>query len=111
MRINYTITTTSCPNCGKTLKVENTLLYLLLVMLFFPIAIIYGIYFWGRLSLESKLAFIPTVGNPFKTCSKCGAKVRINDKMLYKELSPDQRYIYNNRAIFHTCYITKAKND
>lgn len=108
MRINYTITTKSCPNCGKTLKMENTLVYLLLAILFFPLAIVYGIYFWGRASLEGKLAYIPSVGNPFKMCSKCGAKVRVKDKMLYEELSPSQRYIYENRAVFQTCYITKA---
>lgn len=108
MRIKYTITTKSCPNCGKTLKMENTLVYLLLAILFFPLAIIYGIYFWGRASLEGKLAYIPSVGNPFKICSKCGAKVRVKDKMLYEELSLSQRYIYENRAVFQTCYITKA---
>ena len=108
MRINYTVTTTSCPNCGKTLKMENTLVYLLLAIMLFPLAIIYGIYFWGRACLEGKLAYIPSVGNPFKICSKCGAKVRINDKKLYEELSPAQRYIYENRIVFQTCYITKA---
>lgn len=108
MRINYTVTTTSCPNCGKTLKMENTLVYLLFAILLFPLAIIYGIYFWGKASLEGKLAYIPRVGNPFKICSKCGTKVRINDKKLYEELTQSQRYIYQNRVIFQTCYITKA---
>ena len=108
MRIKYTVTTKSCPNCGKTLKMENTLVYLLLTIMFFSIAIIYGIYFWGRASLEGKLAYIPSVGNSFKICSKCGAKVRVKDKMLYEELSSAQRYIYENRTVFQICYITKA---
>ena len=108
MRIKYTITTTSCPNCGRTLKMENTLVYLFLTILLFPLAIIYVIYLFGRTSLESKLAYIPHVGNPFKKCPQCGTRVRINDKKSYEELSPAQRYIYQNRAIFQTCYITKA---
>ena len=108
MRIRYTITTTSCPNCGRTLKMENTLVDLFLTILLFPLAIIYVIYFFGRTSLEGKLAYIPHVGNPFKKCPQCGTRVKINDKKSYEELSPAQRYIYQNRAIFQTCYITKA---
>ena len=108
MRINYTVTTSSCPNCGKNLKIENTLVYLLLIIIFFPLAIIYGIYWYVKTDLEGKLTYVPNVGNPFKICPKCGANVRINDKKLYQELSVDKKYIYDNRDAFQKCYIAKT---
>lgn len=108
MRIKYTVTTSSCPHCGKLLKMENTLWYILLSILFLPIAIIYFVYIFVKGNLESELTYVPSVGNPFKKCPQCGAIVKINDKTPYEELLPEKKHIYDNRDSFNTCYISKT---
>ena len=106
MKIEYTVTTTSCPMCNKVLKTQTSLVYYLLTLLFLPLAILYFIYFWMKFYLEDKIGAVPSVGNPFRECPRCGATVRINDKSLYEELSFEDRYIYDHRVFFYLCYIT-----
>ena len=106
MKIEYYVVKWGCPRCGKILKRENTLFMTWLLILLLPISIIYGIYRLIVWIHSKKTTSIPSVGNPFKICPKCGLKVRVKDKKLYEELTQEKKYIYDNRSVFRWCYIT-----
>ena len=108
MAIKYTVTTYSCPCCGKRLKTENDSLGILLLPLF-PFVLIWLLYYVVRNFMNEKIFKIkyPFVGNPYKVCPKCGEKVKINQyKTLPEELGPKEFDIYSRRWAYRLSYIT-----
>ncbi|MBO5046476.1 MAG: hypothetical protein J6C93_06360 [Clostridia bacterium] len=80
MKISYTITTQSCPSCGHIFSRFNDLWLYILLMITFPISIPTLIAF----NILSERVFsspqIPSIGNPIKTCPKCGLQIKSGKK-------------------------------
>ena len=103
MRISYTVTTNSCPSCGHVFSRSNSLWLYLVVLMLFPI------------SLPTLLAFnilcdrvflspdIPSIGNPVKTCPKCGLQVK-SGKIEKENLSKEQLLNHSFKWLFRISY-------
>lgn len=80
MKIQYTITTQSCPSCGHTFSRFNDLWIYILVLITFPISLPTMLAF----SILSERVFlspqIPSIGNPIKICPKCGLQIKSGKK-------------------------------
>lgn len=81
----YHIIRKSCPNCGKVLKTENELSYILLTII---TAFTYLIWLWGASILEKIFKYnLVKMGSPIKPCPKCGVLVNMQDKKEWGELT------------------------
>ena len=103
MRISYTITTNSCPSCGHVFSRSNSLwLYIVMVALFpisLPTLLAFNI-LYDRVFLSPD---IPSIGNPIKTCPKCGLQLK-SGKIEKENLSKKQLLNHSFKWLFRISY-------
>ena len=104
MRISYTVTTQSCPSCGHVFKRSNSLWLYIVVLALLPISLPTLIAF-NFLSEKVFLSpSVPTIGNPIKTCPKCGLKIK-SGKVEKESLSKVELLDYQFRWLFRLSYL------
>lgn len=103
MRIHYTETKIFCPKCGHVFSTTNDLWKVVLVIctciISIPVLISYAIlnnFVYGEPE-------IPKVGDPYRTCPKCGARLKTG-RVPENELSRIERLNYEYELYFKTSY-------
>lgn len=97
----YHVITTSCPKCGKVLKTENELTGVLLAII---TAFIYPICIWCASIIQKIFKYdLEKIGNPIKTCPKCGTLVNMRDRKEWEELTLLQKKSWAFRRSIRLC--------
>ncbi len=112
MKIEYSILNYNCPKCRYTVKQENTLLYILIGMMFLPITLLYGITLplWSFIkNLVLKYLFndqeVVRLGNKTKKCPICQCEVPIRIGLEWAERSIDEMKSWAYRRIYRLIII------
>ena len=103
MKISYTITTNSCPSCGHIFSRSNSLWLYIVMLALFPISLLTLLAFnilYDRVYLSPS---IPSIGNPIKTCPKCGLQLK-SGKIEKENLSKEQLLNHSFKWLFRISY-------
>lgn len=104
MAIRYTVTTSSCPHCGKVLKRESdfSVLWLLLMVCTCFMALFWVI---ARAIINSifKYEYVK-MGSPYIECPGCGRKVNTGEAIEWGSLNKDYKRNWAFRNMMRVCY-------
>lgn len=104
MAIRYTVTTSSCPHCGKVLKRESdfSVLWLLLMVCTCFMALFWVI---ARAIINSifKYEYVK-MGSPYIECPGCGRKVNTGEAVEWGSLNKDYKRNWAFRNMMRVCY-------
>lgn len=104
MAIRYTVTTSSCPHCGKVLKRESdfSVLWLLLMVCTCFMALSWVI---ARAIINSifKYEYVK-MGSPYIECPGCGRKVNTGEAIEWGSLNKDYKRNWAFRNMMRVCY-------
>lgn len=104
MAIRYTVTTSSCPHCGKVLKRESdfSVLWLLLMVCTCFMALFWVI---ARAIINSifKYEYVK-MGSPYIECPGCGRKVNTGEAIEWGSLNKDYKRNWAFRNMMRICY-------
>lgn len=104
MRISYTVTTQSCPSCGHVLKRSNSLWLYFITLALLPISLPTFLAYYLLYQYIFLLPEIPSIGNPVKTCPKCGLQYK-SGKIKKEDLSTEQLLNHKFKWLFRLSYL------